>query len=91
MREVLNGQSVYNFRDTTLAKPAGKVFMPAAIYEFPDVIANNELFGEAGLGAGVDDDWCGIGEMMAEDSGVSGVDVVGRFKTRPGGPEKIGR
>ncbi len=61
-----------------------EILTPAAIDELRNVVANNQLFREAGLGAGIDDDRRGVGEMMAHDFGFSSIDVSRRFKARPG-------
>ena len=61
-----------------------EILAPATVNELSNIIANDQLFGKAGLEAGVDDNWSGVGEMVANDFRVGGVDVAGGFETRPG-------
>ena len=44
-----------------------EVFVPTAIDKISNVVAHNEFIGEAGFGAGVDDDGGFVDEVVALD------------------------
>ena len=67
-----------------------KILVPAAIDECRYIGPHDQLIGKTGFGAGVDDDWRFVDEVVALDRSVRSVDVGGGFESGPCGPEKIG-
>src|SRR5688500_10050269 len=72
-------------------KAADKILVPALSDATSDVVADDELVGEAGFCARVDHDRCFVNKMMPVYARLRRVDICRRFEPGPCSPQKVRR